>query len=162
VLAREVSGGIVVPADTTAHLSWTADGGGGRVTPATSSATASRQAWPALAATLNAALPAIQAGAPVEPVVTVATETAATAADFRFVAPRSCCCRSDRRRRRRARGAGRRPGSTVGRRRPDGDRRAAFVALAAVATPLSSVDVALFTWHLDIDAVGLFAFLWSR
>ena len=168
VLARQVAGGIVIPDGATANLQ------GGqpvelRVVRSdagdqfTNSLTANLAA--SLGPTLNTVLPAMLAGTqPADPLVTVATDTVATTPDFRFPAL-----------------AGflllplwmasvafavllSRAGDAVRTVRGLVATAIAEVAVtvvgAAVTAAVVTLDVALFSWHWDIDFLGLFAFLW--
>jgi putative membrane protein len=167
ILARDVTGGIVVPDGMTADLQ------AGRpieLTVARSDAndqfsngfTASLAN--SLAPTLNAALPSMLGGTPVQPLVTVATDNVAATTDFRFatmpgflllplwiggVAFALLLSRAGDRVRQQA-GVSR-----------TGLAEAAFTAVAAaVAAAVVAIDIALFTWTWDVNMLGLFAFLW--
>ena len=167
VLAREVGGGLVVPAGATQALM---AGAPVALTIVRSDADDSftnaftTNLATSLAANLNASMPALLGGTPAAPTVSVATQTVAATADFRFVTlPGSLLLPLWM--------AGvafvvllSRAGDRV--RQTGGITRTglAEVAVATIGAALTAVvitlDIALFTWHGDIDLVGLFALLW--
>jgi putative membrane protein len=167
VLRREVSGGLVVPADATARLR-TGEGielvvvRSDANDPFTNSFTASLAG--SLAASLNAVLPGQLAGTPTEPLVTVAADTVAITPDFRlatmpgflllplWIASVAFAVLLAR--------AGDHARETAGAPRT-GVAEALFATVAAaVAAAVVTIDVALFTWRWDLDLIGLFALLW--
>lgn len=167
VLARDVEGGIVVPAGATASLQ------GGQVVELrvvrsdandqfTNSFTANLAS--SLGPTLNAMLPAVLAGTPPAPLVTVATDTVAATTDFRFPAlpgflllPLWIASVAFAALLARAGDTVRSAGSVV----RTGVGEVVLVAVGAASTAVVvTLDIALFTWHWDLDFLGLFGFLW--
>ncbi|MCU0504456.1 MAG: ABC transporter permease [Chloroflexi bacterium] len=167
VLARQVAGGLVVPEGATASLqagqpaSLTivrSDAGDAFTNALTTNLVAS------LGPTLEAALPAAHAGEQPRALVTVVPANVAPAADFRYPALPGLLVLPFW-----VAGIGAvvllaRAGDAV-RERSDAVRTGfAEVALAlagaGIAAAVLTLDIAAFTWRWEIDAVGLFGFLW--
>lgn len=168
VLAREVGGGIVVPEGATASLQAgqplelriVRSDADDQFTNAFTSGLAT-----SLGPTLNAMLPAMLAGTqPATPLVTVATDSVATTPDFRFPAlagflllPLWMAGVAFAVLVTRAGDAARSANGLV----PTGIAEVVVAAVgAALTAAVVTVDVALFSWHWDLDFLGLFGFLW--
>jgi uncharacterized phage infection (PIP) family protein YhgE len=167
VLGRDVSGGIVFPADMTRNLQ-----GGQPVQlrvvksdgndPFTN--TLLNNLSTQLGANLNAALPALLGGEPAPPLVSVASDPVAASPDFRFgiipgtlvlpiwiatVAFSALMSRAGDRVRRR-----------FGALQVGALEAGATVAGAFIVAGIITLDIALFAWHWELDYVGLWGFLW--
>jgi hypothetical protein len=168
VEARDVSGGVVVPAGMTVDLQ------AGYPVELTIVRTDANDSFGnafmtnlagQLAANLNAVVPAIVSGQPPAlPAIAVATENLAATPDFRFpalpgtlllplwiasVAFAALLSRS-----------GDRVRATAGASRTGIAELVVAAVAAGIASAVITLDVALFSWRSDIDLVGLFGLLW--
>ena len=167
VLGRDVSGGIVFPADMTRNLQAgqpvqlrvvKSDGND----PFTNAFLNNLSTQ--LGANLSAALPALMGGQPTLPLVAVVSDPVAVSADFRFgiipatlvlpiwistVAFSALISR-----------AGDRVRQEFGALQVGALELGVAVVGAFIVAGIITLDIALFTWRWDIDFVGLWGFLW--
>jgi hypothetical protein len=169
VLAREVSGGVVFPENMTSNLRAgqpvalriVKNDGNDPFTNAFMTNISTQ-----LATNLNAALPALLGGKPVQPLVSTADNKVAASTDFRFstipailVLPLWIATLAFSVLLSRAIDKARRASGF-------GMTEAALVQLgtgaigAAIVAAVITLDIGLFTWRWDLDFLGLFGFLW--